>query len=275
MLKTLFYIPANNKKFFKALDKYTPSYFVVDLEDSIKTEEIKESIDFLISLKYTTGVPIFIRLPSLDIEFLEQYPELFSNYKNFVLPKVEDSIHLENFINHVRKLNSIQNFQFILLIETPLGVINIRDILQVGGEKVVGVGFGSYDYCNQIGAFHSPENFKYAQNQVLLYAKAYNKMSIDIASVNISDEESFRLECLSSFRMGYDAKPVLHPMQFECVQNMIFYSEEELEMGRKAYKFFDGFIPDDLPAIKFEGLILEKPHVKRLNKIIEIIKERS
>lgn len=275
MLKTLFYIPANKRKYFKAFDKYSPSFFIVDLEDSIKSDEIENSIEYLINLKHSSTVPIYIRIPSLGEEFIQKHPKLFSSYKNFVLPKVEDSMNLANFIEHIGMSYSIENYQFIVLIETPLGVINIRDILSTGGEKIIGLGFGSYDYCNQIGAYYSYENFQHAQNEVFLYGKAFNKMCIDIASLNIQNEDLFKEECLNSFRMGYDAKPVLHPMQLECIQKMDYYSEEEYEMGRKAYLFFGDFIPEELQVVKFEGIILEKPLVKRLNQIIEIIKERS
>lgn len=83
MLKTLFYIPANKRKYFKAFDKYSPSFFIVDLEDSIKSDEIENSIEYLINLKHSSTVPIYIRIPSLGEEFIQKHPKLFSSYFYF------------------------------------------------------------------------------------------------------------------------------------------------------------------------------------------------
>jgi hypothetical protein len=39
------------------------------------------------------------------------------------------------------------------------------------------------------------------------------------------------------------------------------------------YKHFGEIIPDDLPAVKINSRIIEKPHLKRLAEIIKYLKK--
>ena len=271
MLKTFFFIPAGNKHFFSALTKYKPDYFVFDLEDSVSSENLGEALEYILQNPFCSSKPIFVRLWDIRADIISENISLFSTYKNFILPKVDSSEQLDLFFNGLTEIFQISGFQFIILIESPKGIINLNAILQKHNEHIYGIGFGSHDYCSEMGAVHLSENYDFARNSLLVFGKAYGKICIDIASTNINDENLFIDECKEGFNFGFVAKPILHPWQLEQLQKICFYKEEEIMEAKTMFKQFNGFIPIDISALKINGKIIEKPHIKRINSVIEYI----
>lgn len=276
MLKTFFFIPASNRRFYRALEKYNPDYFIFDLEDSISSVNVYKAINLLLTFPINNKEKIYIRLWDVKPELIEKHKLLFEKYKHILLPKVKSINQLDVFFTEVMRYYPLNKFKFIIIIESPEGITNLHAILKKYNDIIAGVGFGSHDYCNEIGASHTTENYSFARNLVLLNGKAFNKICIDIASTNISDEDFFISECKEAFNMGYDAKPVLHPWQYETINKISFYTNEEIEKAKALYKQFAGFLPNDISAIKSNGRIIEKPHVKRINNIIQyLIKQNT
>jgi len=273
MLKSIFYIPASNRKFFSAFSKYKPDYFVLDLEDSIATDDIINSIDFIVNFDFQTTVPVFVRLWNLNPSIIIDNKRLFEKFNGFILPKVESIEQINNFINVFNREISDKKIELILLIETPEGVANAESILKTNKGIIAGVGFGSHDFCNCVGAKHNTKYFSYPRNLVLFHGKLNNLLCVDIASTNISDDDEFINECIEGYNMGFDAKPVLHPHQLELLDKIVFFSEVELLDAKELKEIYRGLIPSEISAIKHNGKIIEKPHIQRLNKIIDYLKK--
>jgi len=275
MNKSFFYIPAGNFHFFSALEKFKPDYFVFDLEDSVESGNLTDAISLIDAFKNDGTIPIFVRLWKLEPSIVSEYINLFKKYKYLILPKVSTIDQLDLFFTEVSKCFNLSDFTIVILIESPEGVINIKEILAKFSEQIWGVGFGSHDYCHQVGALHSKEYFSYARNTVLLHCKAFGKLSIDIASVNISNENLFIEECKDGFNLGFSAKPILHPWQLEIFQKIDFYDESEIIDALELYKIFGGFLPEDLSAVQINGKIIEKPHIQRVNQVIKFLLNKS
>ena len=71
--------------------------------------------------------------------------------------------------------------------------------------------------------------------------------------------------------MGFEAKPILHPHQLELLKSIVFFNEDELKVAKELKKIYKGLIPSDISAIKHYSKIIEKPHINRLNRIINYI----
>jgi len=274
MLSSFFYIPAGNKKFFSALTKYKPDYFIIDLEDSISSTQLNEAVDFIVETEFECNIPIYLRLWDIKPETITQNPKLFNKFSNYVLPKVENITQIDAFISSLSKICNHNNFSFVLLFESPEGIINIDKILEFIKDKVLGIGFGSHDYCSLVRALHEPSYYFFPRNLLLLYGKKYNLICIDVASTDINNNNAFINDCIEGFNMGFDAKPILHPRQLEVLQQIKFYSDSEIEEAKELSLMYKGFIPQDISAIKFNGRIIEKPHIKRINRIIDYINKQ-
>ena len=87
--------------------------------------------------------------------------------------------------------------------------------------------------------------------------------------MNISDEQEFSSECIDAFNMGYDAKFVLHPQQLEVINKTEYFSKEEVKNALEIYEEIKTMDLVKFSVIKVNGKLYEKPHLKRIMKIIE------
>ena len=132
---------------------------------------------------------------------------------------------------------------------------------------MTGIGLGSHDYTDVIGMKHSLEYLSYARNHVLNMGKAHNLITIDIASMNIKDDQNFKDECLDAFNMGYDGKFILHPNQLNLLNEVEYYSSTEIDEAKKVYLDICKIADDSEAIIYIDGKVYEKAHIKRIKKI--------
>ena len=66
-----------------------------------------------------------------------------------------------------------------------------------------------------IGAEHNLAQLDFPRKQVLYLSKAYNICSIDIASMNINNKQSFDKEIFYGIESGFDGKFLIHPRQID------------------------------------------------------------
>ena len=229
MLKTFFFIPANKDKFVKKVSTIGADCFVFDLEDAIAKNESKACLERLNSLElhgnyYVRPRIIFNEGNNLDLKLLTDLVDI--GFSKFLIPKIsglDELIYIQQILGANEKY-AYEEYQFILLVENPLCLINLKEIVKSKVMNITGVTLGSHDYTSVVGMKHTPYYLYFARNYVLNVAKAYGLLSIDIASMNISDEEEFSNECQDAFNMGYDAKFILHPKQLKVLKKTEYFN---------------------------------------------------
>jgi citrate lyase beta subunit len=277
MIETYFFIPADKPPYFKALKNLTPDHFIFDLEDAVIKENLNVAIENLIDIEFTEQ-SCFVRLPSIDnIEELTAIiKKLYPKFSKFFLPKVEISIFISELTERLKPIIPIENQYFIIVIESPLGIINLKEIISDHLNIIKGVAFGSHDYCKTMNSKNEEEYFEYARQIIVNHAKAFGIQSIDIASTNLDDENLFKKECIRGFNMGFDAKPILHPWQLIQISKISFFTEEQIKEAILVYKAFNKNLPDENTPIKIGNKIIETPHLKHYKRIIDyLIKIKS
>ena len=174
-----------------------------------------KNLEFLVlnEKSFYVRLPVFKNL-ELSVSIINR---LYPKFLRFFLPKIDDANILHELSSTLKKIIPIEKQHFIIAIESPKGLINLNNILTKNRNIIYGIAFGSLDYCREMNAKNEEENYSFARQHVLNYAKAYDLLSIDIASTNLQNEGDFKMECLKGFHLGFDAKPLLHPWQLQGV----------------------------------------------------------
>ncbi len=279
MLKTYFFIPANRKKFIDNVPKTKADYFVFDLEDSVSTSELNSSLNNLKELNIEDNYFIRPRIFETNNQINKELIETLLNlgFTNYVLPKLSCIADFEN-LKEILESNpkyDFDHFKFILLVESPACLMNLQEIIQKRDLNLVGLSLGSHDYANEMGMQYTSENISFARNYLLNMAKAFELEAIDIASMIIKDRQAFADESLSAFSMGYDAKFILHPSQLKTISELDYYNPDEIMEALKVYDKLKDIDIDDFSILKIDGKIFEKPHLKRILKIINWNKQNG
>jgi hypothetical protein len=118
-------------------------------------------------------------------------------------------------------------------VEGPSGLFELNKAMSMDVINIVGVGFGSHDYCNHMNIKHCKENFSFARQYVLNMAKAFNIEAIDIVCLNLEDVSVFIEECIDGFNLGFDGKFLIHPKQLDEISDIKFFSNEDIALANK------------------------------------------
>ncbi len=159
--------------------------------------------------------------------------------------------------------------RFILLVEHPAGLFEIIPVLKEGLINSVGVTLGSHDYFDALGMKHTLQKLYFGRQFVLNLAKAFDVDVTVIVSLETMDYSFFNNECLDRFQMEFDRKFLIHPGLLKSMNNLRYYSHEEVEEALTVQAQLDDIQTGRTPVIRMNGKAYEKPHVNRLEKIIK------
>ncbi|OEY73955.1 HpcH/HpaI aldolase/citrate lyase family protein [Salegentibacter salarius] len=269
-MKSYFFIPANKEKFLQQAAKIGSDEVILDLEDAIHNTNLEDAIANI--LHYNLPIHSYLRVVNLfnvingDYKYL--IPLLKKGFHRFVFPKAERLIEIEEFVNFVSKnLLKGSKLSIIVLIENPKSLYFLNEFTQA--DYVEAIGLGSHDYCEAMGMEHTAENILWARMKLLNIAKVFEKKTIDIASMNIDSEKEFKEECLDGISKGFNAKFIIHPWQLNILKNLSAFSKEEVLFAVKVKNHIDklGGVAK-FSIAKIDGRIVEKPHLKRINNIL-------
>ena len=266
-MQSYFFVPANRLHKLATMQTLNIDHIIIDLEDAIKSSErssfINAMADSSINREFFVRVPLYTLDHQLDLEFYTQLKKL--GYTNFIFPKIKNFQDVKTLTTSITTQEKV-----ILLIESPLLLVELKEVLQQFNSYFYGVGLGSHDLMNDLGGQHTLNNLLFYRNMVLLYAKAYDLIAFDIASMELVDEQELQAEILDGFNKGFDAKFYIHPWQIAQKDKIKFYTQEDLAWAKKVFEAYQQVgHAEEFNPIVLDGEIIEKPH---LNKVFTILK---
>jgi citrate lyase beta subunit len=265
MLETYFFIPADKPKFINKIKELKPDYFVIDIEESVSIKNKNVAIDNIDVIDIPENC--FIRIPILD-ESIDDYQIRYIVKKfggRVVFPKIRTSADIKKILFYT---DSKHPLSLILLVENPQCLYNLDEIIHKYTNIIHGIGFGSHDFCSEMGLKHEKEYLNFYRNNIILIAKAFGLRYIDGVDLNVNDLTNFKDECLNAFNSGADGKFLIHPNQLGALKEVPFLTEEEIEEMNDVYKIASIIDEDEIDILEHNGKYYEKPHLTRISNII-------
>lgn len=265
MLDSYFFIPADKERFIAKMDTLKSDFFVIDLEDSVSINNKQMAYDNAIKLTHEDN--FFFRAPIFNNIYSEgQLKELISHYNGqIVIPKIKSPSDFEKVLSIVGN----GSLKSIILVENPTSFVFIKDILLMYNKYIYGVGFGSHDFCSIMGMKHELKNLIHYKKELLLVAKAFDKIYIDTVDTNLNDLNAFKEECIFAFENGAEGKVIIHPDQLKEMKSIKYLSNLEIEKIYKVYNEIKNLNLNAIDIIKLDGEIYEMPHIIRIKKLYE------
>lgn len=276
MLKTYFFIPATRKRFIDKIPSLNADEFVFDLEDAIAENEIESAFTNLESVenreKFIVRPRLFSSSGKLKNKTLERLIDM--GFNRFFIPKANTKEMLDDLLN-VFQYYEIEQLEWYYLIESPSALMHVKDMALSGKYPFKALCLGSQDYAANMDMSYSLETISWARHYVLNVAKACKIEAIDMASMVLKDRPLFERECHEAFDMGYDAKLILHPAQLDVVNELFYYSDEEIALAKEIGEKVNFDELKSFSAITIDGLLYEKPHIWRIKKILKSIEKKE
>lgn len=267
-MQTYFFVPGTRLHKIEDIQNLNVSEIIIDLEDAVKFSEREQIIEQLVSeseyQKFYVRIPLYDKTEKIETSFFQ---ELYQNgFRKFVFPKIEKASDFDVIISE----KEYQDLQIILLVETTRYFLEVKETLLKYENLFSGIGIGSYDFMSEVGGVHDLKNLEYVRLQILYLARMINIQAIDIASMELKEENLLTEEIKDGFQKGYDAKFFIHPWQINIFKSISLYSENELDWAKKVKKELAKVEnKEEFNPVILDGKIIERPHLNKVEKIIK------
>lgn len=256
MIHSLLFVPAKAKMLAKIPELEADAY-ILDLEDSIapdkKAEALAEALAFL---EAESSRRIYVRV---DREIISAQIDALRNcrFEGYMLPKFEQP---EDFRELWPEISRRKN---IALTETPMGLVNLKEIASC--SWVSAIAFGAEDYTSCVGMENSSELLTGIKSMIVMNARAFGKECFDTPHMSVKIDDDFLHEVNISADMGFDGKLAVHPKQVKTI-NEVFSRRNDPEFMREVLRQYE---ESGGGAVSIDGKIYERMHIARFRKIIE------
>lgn len=192
-----------------------------------------------------------------------------------VIPKVETAadIHLiDETLSTAEKASgrSPNAIRLFVLIETALGVMNLKEITQAS-QRIEGLLFGAEDLAVDLGTTRSPAAWEifYARSAVVTTAAAYGLQAIDMVFVDLHNLEGLEVEAAFARQLGYSGKMAIHPRQVEVINRIFAPSEAEVSQAKRLVEAYQALMAAGSGVFTLDGRMVDRPIVLAAEKLLE------
>lgn len=254
-MKSLMFVPSKPKMLGK-IESSESDACIIDLEDSInESDKLQALEDACNYLALQSNKKIFVRVDGNHLE--EEFKRLSEySFDGYMIPKFEDPREYECYSHF------FVGKKVIALVETPLGIVNIKEISK--SSTVSMIALGAEDFTSSVGMKNCSETLQYARSTIVTFGKAFGKTVIDTPSFIIEDMESLRKEIQIAVDMGFDGKLAIHPKQVTEINKL--FQMFDFDMMQRIVSEYE---TAGVAVLKIDDKIYEKMHIAHFKRILK------
>jgi citrate lyase subunit beta/citryl-CoA lyase len=265
-------VPISVQRFVENAWRHNADAITLDLEDSVprpQKVEVRAGVKEAIALAGRGGAEVFVRVnkPSFyaDIE-----AAVWPGLTGIMLPKIESAAEVADAAASLegcerRRGIEVGSLQLIVLLESALGVWNIRELV-TASPRVTQVGLGESDLCRDLGITATEEDdpFVYARGRVVIEAIAAEVQPIGMAfPLSLSPrllprDEILRLATMAR-NLGFKGTICPHPSWVEPVNVAFSPTSEQVAYYTKVREVFAEGVARGTAAVPLDGKMIDVP----------------
>ena len=287
VLRSMLYVPANSWRMITNATAEGADALILDLEDGCPMSEKETGRVFArdsIPMLKEQRAKIFVRVNSLETGLTETDISyvVTQGLDGIMLAKTEskeDVFTIDRLLQEeeLKKGLELKSVLLIALLETPQGILNIREII-AASDRVVAVGFGAGDFSREMGAGMgvtklSPEEYfpmvLYARSNIAMTARAAGIQAIDTPFFGlVIDLEGLIRESEKVKLLGFSGKQLTHPRHVASVNAAFSPAEEDVTFARMVVKVYEEARAKGLGATTIGGKMIDYGSFKRAEALL-------
>jgi citrate lyase subunit beta/citryl-CoA lyase len=260
----------------KAL-RFHADEIVIDLEDSVVAEAKDDARDlvagFLARDRHQTAL-IAVRVNPLagpwgESDVVELVRPSGTRVDSFVVPKVEraqDILQVQRLLESAGECAVHVRLQ--ALIETAAGLVHAVEIAGAS-PRLETLILGYADLAASLGRDPralSPGSWLYAQETLLVAARAAGRQAIDGPYLDIGDEAGLQMRAEHVRSLGFDGKWAVHPDQLKIINTVFTPTAEELARAQAVLDALDA--AQGRGAVALDGEMIDEASRKLAAQIV-------
>ena len=275
--RSVLYVPGTNEKALAKCGSLECDSVIFDLEDAVAPSakaSARDALTAYFSANPGSAMERIIRVNAGSTEWGADDLEaaIASGPDAILLPKVERP---EDIAEAARKLDrhGADAIRLWAMIETPLGIVNIRDIARLGTEPSVRLDcfvVGSNDLCKETG-LPIPEGrptLLHWLAQVVLHARAFGIDVVDGVYNDFRDQSGYEAECRAGALLGFDGKTLIHPAQIAFANSAFGPTASAIAEAERIVAAFADQDNRDKGVIALDGKMVERLHLEMARKTL-------
>ncbi|HVD57814.1 MAG TPA: CoA ester lyase [Thermoleophilaceae bacterium] len=230
-------VPGSSEKMLAKAGGLPADEIVIDLEDSVAAAAKADARDLVCRVlaegRLGAGL-LSVRVNAIDSDWWRDDVTALADragsaIDSLVVPKVEraeDVLEIERMLERRGASMGIQ-----ALVETAAGVMRVGDIA-TASPRLDALILGYADLAASLGRADpeaAPERWLYAQDALLVAARAAGIAAIDGPYLALADERGLRAWAKHVRDLGYDGKWAIHPSQLAVINDTFTPAGDEVE----------------------------------------------
>jgi citrate lyase subunit beta / citryl-CoA lyase len=265
-------VPMTVQRFVNEAWRHGADAITLDLEDGVpRSQKInaRSLVREAIPLASRGGAEVFVRVnkPYLTAD-LEA--AIWPDLSGIMLPKVESAaevVETASLLDHLERQRGLEmgTLQLIVLLESALGVWDIRDII-TASTRVTQVGLGESDLCQNLGIVATEEDdpLVYARGRVVIEGIAADVQPIGMAfPVSLTprllpQDELLQLATMAK-NLGFKGSICPHPSWIAPVNAAFSPTLEQVSYYTRVREVFAEGVARGTAAVPLDGKMIDVP----------------
>src|SRR5215469_2929042 len=277
--RSLLYMPGSNPRALEKARSLPADGLIIDFEDAV-TAEAKESARAIVGAALAVGGyggrELVVRVNPLDPPWghADLAAAATMPIDAVLLPKVESAERVRLTLSLLDALGAPERLAVWCMIETPLGVLTVREIA-AASPRLGALVLGTSDLTRGLRALVTRDRLPLITSLglAMLAARAYGLAILDGVHLDLSDEEGFALSCRQGRELGFDGKTLIHPKQIAPANTAYAPSPEEIEWSRQVIAAHAEAGAAGKGIVVVDGKLIEGLHVENARRVLALAKE--
>ena len=159
--------------------------------------------------------------------------------------------------------------RLLALIETAAGLAAVGEIAR-SSARLDGLILGYADLAASLGrpGAGPPQDWRFAQDAVLVAARAAGIQAIDGPHLGIRDDDEFRAAVAHARALGFDGKWAIHPAQLDALHAAFTPSEDEVAEARATLEALDSAAAAGAGAAAVGDRMVDEAHAVSARRVL-------
>ena len=277
--RSLLFVPGDaQRKIEKALALEVDGV-ILDLEDGVAQSQKQAAratiAQALVTLDFGARERI-VRVNAFESGLVEEevHATVEARPDAYLAPKVEDPhalLTLDHLLEQAEARHGWprRSMRLLAMIETALGVMNLREICKAT-PRLDALVFGAEDYAASTGALRTRAGMEilYARSAIVAAAGAYGLDAIDCVFVDYADSDGLAADCATARGLGFVGKTIIHPAQVAAANMAFTPSADEVAWAQALAARFAEHQRLGKGAFAYEGKMVDMPILRAAQRTL-------
>ena len=276
--RSLLYMPGSNARALDKARQLPADGLILDLEDAVAPDAKALAREQIIAALAAGGYghrELLVRINALSTPWgaddLRAIAAAAVPPHAILIPKVSTAADVIAAISVFDAAGGAASVDFWLMIETPLCILNIKEVTSAH-PRLKGIVMGTSDLSKDTRVRHTPDRlgFMTALNLSVYAARAHGLEVIDGVHLDLDDDAGLRVACVQGRELGFDGKSLIHPKQIAATNAAFAPDEAELAQARAIIECWQQAEAEGRGVVVLNGRLVENLHVEEARRLLEL-----